>query len=118
MNDIETKYFLAFVSELNPGKSIEELVNENSVDLDNGWYHCGGCYGVEEIIAQFRYKIYIADFCIGVLDGKDIIVEIDGQETHKTKEQRYKDAEKGRFFVKNGYIVIRFTASEVYVDAR
>jgi very-short-patch-repair endonuclease len=46
-----------------------------------------------------------------------ICVEIDGQETHKTKEQRLKDYRRERFLQASGFHVVRFTASEIFVDA-
>ena len=45
-----------------------------------------------------------------------LIVEIDGHESHKTKEQRYADYKRERFFLHRGYHVMRFTGSEVFVD--
>lgn len=118
MNDIEQKYFLALVHELRKDQTDEELQKDVSIDLENGWIYCGGQYDIDEITAQFPYKIYIADFRIATYFGRDILVEIDGHDTHKTKEQRYKDAVRERFFIKEGFLIIRFTGSEVYVNAR
>ena len=118
MNDIEKKYFLALGHELRQDQSDEELANDYSVDIENGWIYCGGDNDIDEIKAQYPYKIYIADFCIATYFGKNILVEIDGHDTHKSKEQRYKDAVRERFLIKEGFLIIRFTGSEIYVNAR
>jgi len=66
-----------------------------------------------EIKQQHPIDIYIVDFLI----NDEYIIEIDGHESHKTKEQRYKDYKRERYFISKGYIVIKFTGSEVYVDS-
>lgn len=54
-----------------------------------------------------------ADFAI---PSKDIAIEIDGHEYHKTKEQRTSDAKRERALQKEGWQVIRFTGSEVFAN--
>ena len=56
---------------------------------------------------------YKADFLI----NENTVVEIDGHESHKTKEQRSKDYKRERFLQGEGYIVVRFTGTEVYLEA-
>ena len=56
--------------------------------------------------------IYIVDFAIG-----NCAIEIDGHEYHKTKEQREHDYKRERYLIKNGYIPVRFMATEVFLDA-
>ncbi len=70
------------------------------------------------IETQVPIGIYIADFVLNPIPNTWIpcVIEVDGQESHKTKEQRYKDYERERFLMKEGYIVIRFTGSEVFVN--
>lgn len=46
-----------------------------------------------------------------------VVVELDGQESHKTKEQRAKDARRDRWFMARGIRVLRWTGSEVHRDA-
>lgn len=46
-----------------------------------------------------------------------ILIEVDGHEFHKTKEQRDKDYKRERYFQKEGYVVVRFTGTEVFLDA-
>lgn len=57
--------------------------------------------------------MYIVDF---IIDNK-FIVEIDGHESHKTKQQRTSDYMRERYLMEQGYFIIRFTGSEVFVDA-
>jgi very-short-patch-repair endonuclease len=70
----------------------------------------------EFIISQAPVGIYIADFLIYPKHIIPSIVEIDGHDWHKTKEQRFADYQKERFYMQRGYTVIRFMGSEVFVD--
>jgi very-short-patch-repair endonuclease len=49
-------------------------------------------------------------------DGQPHVVELDGHEWHKTKEQRGSDAERERWFEQRGIRVHRFTGSQVHAD--
>jgi very-short-patch-repair endonuclease len=70
---------------------------------------------------QYSYGGYILDFVYKVEDSKelcfDFCIEIDGQESHKTKNQRLNDYQRERYLQAHGFHVIRFTASEVFVNA-
>jgi len=72
---------------------------------------------------QYKIAGYIVDFLYEekIDNTKDLFlrvaVEVDGQESHKTKAQRLDDYQRERFLQKNGIHIVRFTASEVYVDA-
>lgn len=59
---------------------------------------------------------YIPDFAIfmnGLYEG--FVIEIDGHEWHeKTKEQAQRDKKKNRAYIKNKFIPIHFTGSEVF----
>lgn len=46
-----------------------------------------------------------------------VAVELDGQEYHKTKEQRAHDYKRERYLQHRGWKIIRFTGSEIYGDA-
>jgi very-short-patch-repair endonuclease len=70
----------------------------------------------EFIVSQAPVGIYIADFLIYPKHIIPSIVEIDGHDWHKTKEQRFADYQKERFYMQRGYTVIRFMGSEVFVD--
>jgi very-short-patch-repair endonuclease len=56
---------------------------------------------------------YRVDFLI---NDKKVVVELDGHEYHKTKNQRTGDAERQRYLQKNGYKVVRFTGTEIHKD--
>jgi len=71
----------------------------------------------DSIQSQVPIGIYIADFVTFPYSHVPTIVEIDGHEWHKTKEQRYHDYVKERFFISQGYLVIRFMGSEVFLNA-
>jgi very-short-patch-repair endonuclease len=74
-----------------------------------------GCIGA--LNYQVPMGIYIADFLITSTEGQEFVIEIDGHEAHKTKEQRFRDYQRERFLQEQGKIVFRFMASEVYTDA-
>jgi very-short-patch-repair endonuclease len=65
-------------------------------------------------------KKYRVDFEIPVLDlktnqGTIFIIECDGHEFHeKTKEQAAKDKKRDRDLTTAGYVVMRYTGSEIY----
>lgn len=69
---------------------------------------------------QVEIGKYRVDFLITIVDLnekiiKQFVVEVDGHDFHeKTKEQAQKDKEKDRFLTSEGYIVVRFTGSEIY----
>ena len=75
----------------------------------------------EEVITQSG-KVYIPDFSIPVIDvkgpktsGKMFAIECDGHDFHeKTKEQATHDKQRERDLIAEGYIVIRFSDSEIY----
>jgi very-short-patch-repair endonuclease len=60
---------------------------------------------------------YRPDF-IFFYDGRPHVVELDGHEWHKTKEQRGKDATRERWFAERGLRLHRFTGSQIHADAQ
>jgi very-short-patch-repair endonuclease len=107
MNEIEKRFYDAFWKYYELPKS----------DIDEMEF----MYGITKVEYQYPIELNIVDFYI----EKDLpngncskfVVEIDGHEYHKTKEQRYHDYVRERKLQKKGYYIIRFTASEVFVDA-
>jgi very-short-patch-repair endonuclease len=94
MNQIEQMFYDAFIDEsVNPEHKLQ----------------CS-----QEIREQVAVGIYVADFMI----NDKFIIEIDGHEFHKTKEQRYDDYRRERYLIRMGYIVVRFMGSEVFVNPR
>lgn len=73
----------------------------------------------EGIIEDLEYEQWIGSYRVDFLvREKKFVIEIDGHEWHKTKEQRTRDCERQRALNIQGYFVIRFTGSEVYRDAK
>lgn len=68
------------------------------------------CYNLEP---QKAIGIYKVDFVYGTC-----IVEIDGHESHKTKEQREHDYKRERYLMKKGYTVMRFMGTEVFLEPK
>ncbi|WP_339493077.1 endonuclease domain-containing protein [Pseudomonas sp. EA_15y_Pfl2_R67] len=60
-----------------------------------------------------KHHRYRVDF---LLKDARLIIELDGHDFHSSKEQLAKDAERQRYLVRAGYVVIRFTGREIYQD--
>ena len=68
---------------------------------------------IDEI--NYRADFLIPVFDVALLEGMTFIIECDGHDFHeKTKEQAIKDKKRDRNFVTAGYVVMRFTGSEIY----
>ena len=69
---------------------------------------------------QTQIGKYRADFIVSLFGNKDYnkyVIECDGHEFHeKTKEQARYDKQRERFFVQEGYKVLRYSGSEIYRD--
>lgn len=63
-----------------------------------------------DLVPQYRVGKYEADFWI---KDTDFLVECDGYDAHKTKEQIAYDYERERALMKEGYRIIRFTGTEI-----
>lgn len=61
--------------------------------------------------SQYKLEKYRLDFALPELK---IAIELDGHDSHKTKEQRTNDANRERYLQLKGWKVIRFTGSEIY----
>lgn len=74
------------------------------------------------IVPQAEIKNYRADFLIDVVDTSlqtivAAVVECDGHDNHeRTKEQAKRDKSRDRFMQSLGYMVFRFTGSEIWED--
>jgi very-short-patch-repair endonuclease len=117
MNAIEQKFFDAMLVACR--QYMHDQNYEDGMDVMD--YLCTVHPGEVAYIETFDYQrpvgIYIVDFIIESVQDNKYVIEIDGQETHKTKEQRYRDYKRERFLQEEGMTVFRFTASEVYVNA-
>ena len=72
---------------------------------EGGWFE-------HTIEPQAVIGIYRVDFLVDI----DFIIEIDGYEFHKTKEQRESDYNRERYLMRTGRTVIRFTGTEVFLS--
>ena len=88
MNEIE-KMFYKYVCQ-----SVEEI-GGNSDDIQ-----------VQKVIGIYKIDFYFSD----------VVIEIDGYEAHKTKEQREKDYKRERYLQKKGMTVVRFTGTEIFLS--
>jgi len=68
--------------------------------------------------AQARIGPYTADFVLTCHDRVRMVIECDGHAYHeRTKEQAAHDRERDRFMQTEGYLVYRFTGSQIWADA-
>lgn len=68
----------------------------------------GISFDTQEQVSRYR-----TDF----LDkSRKLVIELDGHEDHKSKEDRTYDAKRDRQLQRDGYTVIRFTGSEIFKD--
>lgn len=63
---------------------------------------------------ETRFRL---DFLV-FYDGGMVAVELDGHESHKTKEQRTRDARRDRWFAARNVRTLRWTGSEVHANAQ
>lgn len=87
MNELETAFYNAYMD------------SENDCDY------------AYELRPQAVIGPYKVDFAC-----MDCVIEIDGHEYHKTKEQRDYDYKRERYLMLQGYFPIRFTGTEVFLD--
>ena len=75
-------------------------------------------YEIRDDLNKIKYRIDFALLyprCDGNEDKIKVAIECDGHEFHeRTKEQAKRDKEKDRFLQSKGWLVARFTGSEIY----
>lgn len=69
-------------------------------------------HGCPKIEPQKVVGRYVVDFLV----QDKYVVEIDGHDYHKTKDQRCRDYQRDRELMKNGFIIIRFTGTEIFLE--
>lgn len=94
---------------------LEEYANRSKL------HFLGDVFEIEpQAEIEINDKKYKVDFLVKFLKEENLIdhefvIECDGHDFHeKTKEQVKKDKERERNLMENGYVVIRFTGSEIY----
>ena len=70
--------------------------------------------GYGPLKSQYEIGPYFADLCY---PSVKVVVEVDGYEYHHTKEQRNDDLKRQRFIQAQGWLVIRFSGSDIYRSA-
>jgi very-short-patch-repair endonuclease len=75
----------------------------------------GLVFGVQPRVQGDR--TYRPDFIV-FYGGKAVVVELDGHEGHKTKQQRNEDAQRELWFQQKGISVLRWTGTQVTADAK
>jgi len=80
--------------------------------LSDSAYHAEIEARTQVQIGKFRVDFMLA------LRGQKFVVECDGHDFHeRTKEQARRDRSRDRSLTSEGYVVIRFTGSEIWSDA-
>lgn len=100
MNNIETMFYNAWIE-----RGEEEKKRGIRPTRIRPQVPCGGY--IIDFVVDYRFQI----------DTIKVAIEIDGHESHKTKAQRLNDYARERFLMAKRMLVIRFAASEVFVDA-
>jgi len=100
MNELEQLFYDAY----------ETLENEESPEDVKDYNKYTPMFTLEEQVVVGIYKVdFVCNKCV---------IEIDGYEFHKTKEQREKDYIRERYLMRQGYTVIRFTGTEVFLNPK
>lgn len=69
------------------------------------------------IATQYKVGNYRADMLVINWDGRVALIECDGHDFHeRTKEQAAKDRKKDRELQASGYVILRYTGSEIFSD--
>lgn len=90
----------------NPGKTDRRSPVESMFLEASKWKLPG-------IKCQYQVGRYVLDFAV---PSRMVAIEIDGHEFHSSKEQRESDNRRARDLMLDGWIVIRFSGSEVSRD--
>lgn len=109
------------VSELTPIEQIFAVALEtrikNSKKLDHELLYASQY----EIRPKYTNNRYVVDFIIYGIRGekglKPLVIELDGKEYHSSKEQINYDYKRANELLRAGYIVMRFSGSQVYNGA-
>lgn len=78
--------------------------------IEKQFWECGKD-AIEQLSPQEWIDGYRVDFFI---PNKNVVIELDGHEHHKSREARTRDAKRERYLQRKGFSVIRFTGSEIH----
>lgn len=100
------------------GTPFEQIDGYNLTPIEVPFYKAlretGATFAVQPWV-QGTDGRYRPDFLV-FYDGGAVVVELDGHDGHKTRDQRTRDTRRERWFQARGMTVMRFTGSEVYAD--
>lgn len=99
---------------LNPKKKRKDKSITNFSPMEEKFYESSKNQ-INSIILQRQYPIgkYFADFAY-ISDKLKLVIEIDGVKGHVNLKDRTNDYKRERFFISQGFIVLRFTGGEIY----
>lgn len=110
---LERRLLLALPKAAFPDRDISCLdINEDIVQFNRN--------GIDYIISPQAETChgYRADFVLFTDRRVSLVIEVDGHDFHeKTKEQARDDKKRDRAMIAAGYLVVRFTGSEVFANA-
>lgn len=66
---------------------------------------------------EFDEETQVSRYRVDFIDhSRKLVIELDGHEGHKSKQDRTYDAQRDRQLHREGYTVLRFTGSEIWSD--
>jgi len=66
---------------------------------------------IPQLRPQIEVGPYRVDFAV---PERKLLIELDGHDFHKTRQQRTYDAKRDRYLIKDGWRVLHFTGSEIH----
>lgn len=96
-------------------EALKSLCNESEIIFWSCGYFEICKYGT--ITPQYPVDHYRIDFAVTEIPDTPLLkiaIELDGQDWHKTKEQRQSDYKRQRYLERKGWKFIRFTGVDVY----
>lgn len=105
---IERMLIESFImSHIYAGKGVPPIDDMDGSTLDPLW-------GIK---TQYKIGNYRADFLFINWEGRVVLVECDGHDFHeRTKEQAARDRKKDREIQAEGYVILRYTGSEIFAN--
>lgn len=102
-----------------------EAIDAAGIDTPGVYLKGASCLGAIRVVGmtwalfhQLPLGRYTADFALVSSSGR-VVLECDGHDFHeRTKEQAKRDRRRDRWMQSEGWIVLRFTGSEIWTDAR
>ncbi len=113
IEDIEQEGRIVDFARIKPHTEEENLLEFKMFFEKHKFCKTGEFVQVEYYGDDTYYKLYKPDFLIHTCDIS-FVIEIDGFNSHSTKEQLIHDKKRDREFLKHSMPTIRFTGTEVF----